>query len=142
MGANVIAMLKQIVEDEAEKSMDQAKGEIEERLEKRMRDSIDSIVYSTPISGDFDRTEAYKSGWHAVSSGGGLNFQVKMEYEPTGYHPSVNGLEDVTAVMDQIVIEGSGPAVESPANFGRDHFTKVDNEAEQLVDEVISQYLG
>lgn len=139
---SIMAQINAICKEEISGKMQQAIQEAGNELEKAMKESIDSEVYGTAISGDFARTGAFKDGWEADVSTADIDGNIDLHYNPTGFHPSVNGFEDVTGSLDDLIIQGSGLAVPSEANIGRDYFTPVDQQAESIVNAVISKILG
>lgn len=141
MSVDIVSVGMRLAKELVEKKMQYVGPAIEERLEQEMKQSIDSVVYSVGTSGDFDRTYAYRDAWKATATASGTDCHIEMKYVPTGSHPSVDGTSDVTGGLDEIVIHGSGPAVTSPANSGRDHFTSVEAKAPDIVREVICEYI-
>ena len=140
---SIMVSVQAICQAEMEGRMQQAAQELKEELENKMRQSIDSVVYAAGTPEAFARTYAYREGWRADASASGLACTAMLKYMPTGSHPSVNGINDVTGYLDSIIIDsGSNPQVKSFANEPRDHFTQVDAEAESIANAIIKKCLG
>lgn len=130
---SVMAQIEAAFKQEMAQRMQAAADNAAQELEQEMRNSINSIVYGLGTSGDFARTYAFANSWQATGTAQGTNVHVELTYNGSGSHPSVDGTKDITGALDDVIMHGSGPAVQSAANAGRDYYTPVEAKAPEIV---------